>query len=102
MTPSVIVTLVIRSFRSRIAEEVWRGEVARRLPPDIQEVARRKLRMLNNAQDLADLRVPPGNRLERLRGDRTGQYSIRINDPWRICFEWKNTDAYEVEIVDYH
>ena len=58
--------------------------------------------MLNNAQSLADLRVPPGNRLERLRGDRAGQYSIRINDQWRLCFEWRETDAYEVEIVDYH
>ena len=69
---------------------------------DVQRVARRKLRMLNNAQSLSDLRVPPGNRLEALRGDRAGQHSIRINDQWRICFEWRGTDAYEVEIVDYH
>jgi toxin HigB-1 len=102
MAPSVIVAQVIRSFRSRLAEDIWKGEVTRRLPRDIQEVARRKLRMLNNAQDLADLRIPPGNRLERLRGDRAGQYSIRINDQWRICFEWRGTDAFEVEIVDYH
>lgn len=93
---------VIRSFRSRWAEEIWRGEVVRRLPVNMQSVARRKLRMLNNAQSLADLRVPPGNRLESLRGDRAGQYSIRINEQWRICFEWRNGDAYEVEIVDYH
>jgi proteic killer suppression protein len=93
---------VIRSFKSRIAEEIWQGEIARKLPREIQEVARRKLRMLNNAQSLADLRIPPGNRLERLRGDRSSQYSIRINDQWRICFEWRGTDAFDVEIVDYH
>lgn len=95
-------SLVIRSFKDRVAEEIWQGEVNRRLPHEIQEVARRKLRMLNNAQNLADLRIPPGNRLERLRGDRDGQYSIRINDQWRICFEWEGADAFEVEIVDYH
>jgi toxin HigB-1 len=93
---------VIRSFKSRSAEEIWQGEIARKLPREIQEVARRKLRMLNNAQNLADLRIPPGNRLERLRGDRSSQYSIRINDQWRICFEWRGTDAFDVEIVDYH
>lgn len=93
---------VIRSFKSRSAEEIWHGEVARRLPREIQEVARRKLRMLNNAQNLGDLRMPPGNRLEALRGDRSGQYSVRINDQWRICFEWRGSDACEVEIVDYH
>jgi len=76
--------------------------VVRRLGWDIQQTARRKLRMLNNAQSLSDLRVPPGNRLETLRGDRAGQHSIRINDQWRICFEWREGDAYEVEIVDYH
>ena len=68
----------------------------------MQEAARRKLRMLNNAQALLDLRVPPGNRLEALKGDRIGQYSIRINDRWRICFEWRENDAHGVEIVDYH
>lgn len=93
---------MIRSFKSRSAEEIWQGEVARRLPRDIQEVARRKLRMLNNAQSLDDLRVPPGNRLERLRGARSLQHSVRINDQWRICFEWRNGEAHEVEIVDYH
>ena len=93
---------MIRSFKNRVAEEIWHGEVNRRLPREIQEVARRKLRMLNNAQSLADLRIPPGNRLERLQGDRAGQYSIRINDQWRVCFEWQETDAFEVEIVDYH
>jgi toxin HigB-1 len=93
---------VIRAFRSKETESVWRGERARKLPPDIQDVARRKLRMLNNAQNLQDLRVPPNNRLEALRGDRKGQYSIRVNDQWRLCFEWRAGDAYEVEIVDYH
>jgi proteic killer suppression protein len=68
----------------------------------MQRIARRKLRMLNNAQTLADLRVPPGNRLERLEGDRAGQHSIRIHARWRICFTWRQRDAYEVEIVDYH
>ena len=93
---------MIRSFRSQEAERVWRGERSRRLPTDIQEVARRKLRMLNNAQDLRDLRIPPNNRLEALRGERSGQHSIRINDQWRLCFRWSRGDAYDVEIVDYH
>lgn len=94
--------LVIRSFKDREAERIWNGRLSRRLPSDIQRVARRKLRMLNNAQSLIDLRVPPANRLEALRRDRAGQHSIRINDRWRICFVWKNPDAHEVEIVDYH
>jgi proteic killer suppression protein len=93
---------VIRSFRDRDADRIWHGEVVRRLAWDIQQAARRKLRMLNNAQSLSDLRVPPGNRLEALRADRAGQHSIRINDQWRICFEWREGDAYNVEIVDYH
>jgi toxin HigB-1 len=93
---------VIRSFHDRDTELIWRGERSRRLPPDIQEVARRKLRMLNAAQSLADLRAPPANRLEALRGDREGRHSIRINDRWRICFRWEEQDAHEVEIVDYH
>lgn len=93
---------MIRGFRDRETESVWNGDVARRLPPDIQAVARRKLRMLNNASTLNDLRVPPANRLEALQGKRKGQYSIRINDQWRVCFVWKDGDAHEVEIVDYH
>lgn len=93
---------VIRSFADRETERIWRGQVSRRLPRDIQRVARRKLRMLNHATDLRDLRVPPANRLERLRGDRRGQHSIRINDQWRLCFFWRNNDAFEVEIADYH
>jgi proteic killer suppression protein len=93
---------VIRRFRDRETEAVWRGEVSRKLPRHIQQVARRKLRMLNNARVLVDLREPPANRLEALKGERKGQYSIRINDQWRICFEWRDSDAFEVEIVDYH
>jgi len=76
--------------------------MSRRLPQDIQQVARRKLRMLNNARVVADLRVPPANRLEALRADRAGQYSIRINDQWRICFRFESGNAHDVEIVDYH
>ncbi len=93
---------MIRSFRSPEAEKVWQGERSRKLPADIQDVARRKLRMLHNAQNLQDLRVPPNNRLEALRGDRRGQHSIRVNDQWRICFRWRDGDAYDVEILDYH
>jgi proteic killer suppression protein len=93
---------MIRSFSCQQTEKIWRGVVSRRLPREIQGVARRKLRMLNNVQRLMDLRVPPGNRLERLRGNRAGQFSIRINDQWRICFRWVDNDAHDVEIVDYH
>ncbi len=94
--------VMIRSFRGKETECIWQGEVSRRFPRPMQEVARRKLRMLNNAQDLSDLRVPPGNRLESLRGDRKGQYSIRINEQWRVCFRWSGGNAHDVEIVDYH
>ena len=93
---------MIRGFRDRQTELIWRGEVSRKLPQDIQAVARRKLRMLNNAKTLNDLRVPPANRLEALRGKRKGQHSIRINDQWRLCFVWKNGNAHDVDIVDYH
>ncbi|WP_081616370.1 type II toxin-antitoxin system RelE/ParE family toxin [Xanthomonas sacchari] len=93
---------MIRSFIDKEAEKIWRGERSRRLPADIQPVARRKLRMLNAAASLEDLRVPPANRLEALKGDRRGQHSIRINDQWRICFRWHDGDVAEVVIVDYH
>ena len=93
---------MIKSIRDGETEKVYARLRSRKLPPDIQQVAYRKLRMLNNAQSLVDLRTPPGNRLERLVGRRAGQHSIRINDQWRICFEWRGGDAYEVEIVDYH
>ena len=92
---------MIKSFQGRETEKIWQGQYSRRLPQDIQQVARRKLRMLNNARALDDLRVPPANRLERLKGDRAGQCSIRINEQWRICFVWENGDALKVEIVGY-
>jgi proteic killer suppression protein len=93
---------MIKSFRSRETEKIWNGIRSKRLPQDIQQIARRKLRMLNNARSLIDLRVPPANRLEALRGKRSGQHSIRINDQWRICFVWMDGDAENVEIVNYH
>jgi len=93
---------MIRSFRDRESEKIFRRERSRRLPPGVQRVALRKLLVLDAAESLEDLRVPPGNRLERLAGDRKGEYSIRINDQWRICFVWKGGDASEVEITDYH
>jgi proteic killer suppression protein len=93
---------MIVSFRDTETARIWRGERSRRLPSDIQNVALRKLRLLNNAQVLNDLRVPPGNRLEALRADRSGQHSIRINDQWRICFVWTAGGPDNVEIVDYH
>lgn len=93
---------MIRSFKSKEARELFDRMPSRRLPAGIQRVALRKLRMLNRAQTLKDLRVPPGNRLEALRGDRRGQYSIRINDQWRVIFRWQAGDAFDVEIVDYH
>ena len=93
---------MIRSFKSKETEKIFNRERSRKLPSDIQQVALRKLRMLNRAVTLQDLRVPPANRLEKLSGGRAGQYSIRINDQWRICFEWKEGNADNVEIVDYH
>ena len=93
---------MIRSFADAETEIVWSGRRSRRLPPDIQATALRKLRLLNQAQVLQDLRVPPGNRLELLKGDRVGQHSIRINDQWRICFAWQDGGPSDVEIVDYH
>ena len=93
---------MIKSFACKETEKIWKGEVSRRLPRDIQETARRKLRMVNNARSLQDLRVPPANRLEALKGDLEGRQSIRINDQWRICFTWRDGDACQVEIVDYH
>jgi len=102
MTLDVTLATVIRSFRASETERIWRGEASRRLPIEIQTVARRKLRMLNNAVALQDLRVPPANRLEALRGDRKGQHSIRVNDQYRICFVWRLGGAEDVEIVDYH
>jgi proteic killer suppression protein len=93
---------MIKSIRDSETDKIFRRERSRRLPQDIQQTAYRKLRYLHNAKDLNDLSIPPSNRLEKLKGDRAGQYSIRINDQWRICFVWEGNDAYEVEIVDYH
>jgi len=93
---------VIKSFRDAETERVFNRQFSRRLPNDIQAVALRKLRMLANAHAVVDLRSPPGNRLERLGGERAGQYSIRVNDQWRICFRWSEGDARQVEICDYH
>jgi toxin HigB-1 len=93
---------MIVDFRDAETSTVWEGRRSRRLPPDIQASALRKLRIINNAKRLDDLRVPPGNRLEALRGERQGQHSIRINDQWRICFVWRDNHAHQVEIVDYH
>jgi toxin HigB-1 len=93
---------MIKSFNDKETEKVYGREGSRKLPEDIQQVALRKLRMINNAKNLNDLRIPPANNLEKLKGDREGQYSVRINDQWRICFKWKDRDAHEVEITDYH
>ncbi|RIL10823.1 MAG: plasmid maintenance system killer [Proteobacteria bacterium] len=86
----------------RETERIFTLERSKKFPPDIQQVALRKLRMLHRAISVIDLRIPPANRLEKLRGKRAGLWSIRINDQWRICFDWQNGDAFEVEIVDYH
>jgi proteic killer suppression protein len=93
---------MIRTFKCAETEKIFRRQRSRKLPSDIQQVALRKLRMLNRAVTLNDVRVPPANHLEKLKGEREGQHSIRINDQWRICFEWLEGDVYNVEIVDYH
>lgn len=93
---------MIRSFADKEAEKIFGRERSRRLPPDIQRIARRKLEILDGADALQDLRIPPANRLEKLHGNRSHQHSIRINNKWRICFTWRQGDAYDVEIVDYH
>lgn len=93
---------MIRSHRSSVTEAVAKGKAPKGFPTDILKAAQRKLRMLQDAETLEDLLAPPGNRLEALKGDRKGQYSIRINDQWRVCFSWHDDGAYDVEIVDYH
>ena len=93
---------MIRSFRDRDTEAVFSGEPCGRFARPVQRAAQRKLRMLDAAESLHDLRVPPGNRLEKLVGRRRGQCSIRVNDQWRVCFRWTEGDAYDVEIADYH
>ena len=93
---------MIKSFADAETARVWGGRRSRKLPSDIQGVALRKLRMLNQARVLSDLQVPPGNRLEALKGDRRGQHSIRVNQQWRVCFIWTAGGPADVEIVDYH
>ena len=93
---------MIKSFGDKETEKIWNGIFSKKLPSDIQPIARRKLRMINNAQDINDLRVPRGNRIEKLKGDLNNFYSIRINNKWRIIFKWIGSDAYEVQIIDYH
>ncbi len=93
---------MIRSFGPEATEQIWKGIVVRSLPIEMQNTARRKLRMINNAQALPELRIPPNNRLEKLKGNRVGQFSIRVNRRWRVCFRWDDGDAHEVELTDYH
>jgi len=93
---------VIKSFKNKETEKIYSREASLKLPREIQQVALRKWRMINNAKNINDLRIPPANRLEKLSGNREGKHSIRINDQWRICFVWKDGDAYDVEITDYH
>jgi len=93
---------MIKSFRNAAAEAAWERRFVKGVPDDILKIANRKLTQIQNARDLNDLRAPPGNRLEALAGSRKGQHSMRINDQWRVCFHWRDGDAYDVEIVDYH
>jgi len=93
---------MIVSFGDRITEDVWLGNRKKKLPKEIQQIGRRKLRMLNASGDLTDLRIPPSNRLEKLSGNLKNFHNIRINDKWRIIFIWRNGNAFEVEIIDYH
>jgi toxin HigB-1 len=93
---------VIRSFADRRTKAVFEDVPVKGIGPDVRRAARKKLLMLDRSVSLGDLRVPPGNRLETLKGDRAGQHSIRVNDQWRICFVWQQADAYDVEITDYH
>lgn len=93
---------MIKTFGDKETDRIWNGIRSKKLPNEIQDIERRKLRMLNNAQDVIDLRIPPANRLEKLKGDLEGYYSIRINNQWRIIFQWVHNDSYEVSIVDSH
>lgn len=93
---------MIYSFKCKETKKIWEGSKSNKLPNDIQQLARRKLRILNNAKTLNDLRLPPGNHLEMLKGDRKEQYSIRINQQWRLCFKWQVNSINDVEIIDYH
>ena len=93
---------MIKSFESKETDKIWNGEKSKKLPSNIQNVARRKLRMINNSSNISDLKIPPANRLEKLKGDLKGMYSIRINEKYRIIFNWRTGNAYNVEIIDYH
>ena len=93
---------MVISFGLKDTENIWQGDRVKKIPMEIQKIGRRKLRMLNNSQNIADMRIPPSNRLERLKGKVKDYYSIRINDQWRIVFKWQNDHAHEVEIIDYH
>lgn len=93
---------MIKSFSDKETERIWNLQRSKRLPPSIQQRALNKLAMISQATSLDDLKIPPANHLEPLKGDRHGQHSIRINQQWRICFRWRNGDAHEVEITDYH
>lgn len=93
---------MIKSFNCKETERIFSRDYSKKFPQEIQRIALRKLRMLNRAREIRDLKIPPGNRLEALKGNRKGQHSIRINNKWRVCFQWNGTDALNVEIVDYH
>ncbi|EQA36926.1 plasmid maintenance system killer protein [Leptospira inadai serovar Lyme str. 10] len=93
---------MIHSFKSKETEKVWNQDFSKKLPNQIQSIAYRKLIMIARSKQIEDLKIPPSNRLERISGNRIGQYSIRVNDQWRICFKWKDGNAFDVEIVDYH
>ena len=93
---------MIKSFKNKETEKIYKRIVTRKFSLDIQQIVLRKLRMINNAKNIKDISIPPANRLIKLTGDRKGLYSIRINDQWRICFSWRNGDEYEVEMTDYH
>ncbi len=93
---------MIKTFGDSETEKIWKGSYSRKFPVDIQPIARRKLRMINSAQDIKDLRIPPGNKLEKLKGNLKDFWSIRINNQWRIIFKWIGNDTYDVQILDYH
>ena len=93
---------MIKSFGNRETEKIWMGQYSKKIPVEIQQISRRKLRMLNNSMDIRDLKIPPSNRLEKLSGGLKGFYSIRINKQWRIIFIWKSGNAFKIEIIDYH
>ncbi len=93
---------MIKNFDDKETEKIWLGSYSKKFPTEIQPIARRKLRMINNAQDINDFRIPPGNKLEKLKGDLKDFWGIRVNDQWSVLFKWIGNDAYEVQIIDYH